>query len=170
MRKILTCKVDFLRRDGERRSSFWQIRSVRLCLSTRSLINIDGPLALMRGLRRKRGYVLYTSRVQPCDLARLIVTCILRDYSVPIRDRAPPRSLSSLSPPNYRSHRDPRRGCSSILHCKLNDYNRLNIWKSSNIPSWLKITLHKWIVLVQLIKDKRMHLKWDRERERERVV
>lgn len=77
MRKILTCKVDFLRRDGERRSSFWQIRSVRLCLSTRSLINIDGPLAppLMRGLRRKRGYVLYTSRVQPCDLARLIVTC-----------------------------------------------------------------------------------------------
>lgn len=138
-----------------------------LCLSTRSLINIDGPLALMRGLRRKRGYVLYTSRVQPCDLARLIVTCILRDYSVPIRDRAPPRSLSSLSPPNYRSHRDPRRGCPSILHCKLNDYNRLNIWKSSNIPSWLKITLHKWIVLVQLIKDKRMHLKWDRERERE---
>lgn len=113
MRKILTCKVDFLRRDGERRSSFWQIRSVRLCLSTRSLINIDGPLALMRGLRRKRGYVLYTSRVQPCDLARLIVTCILRDYSVPIRDRAPPRSLSSLSPPNYRSHRDPRRGCPS---------------------------------------------------------
>lgn len=77
----------------------------------------------------------------------------------------PPRSLSSLSPPNYRSHRDPRRGCPSILHCKLNDYNRLNIWKSSNIPSWLKITLHKWIVLVQLIKDKRMHLKWDRERE-----
>lgn len=67
-----------------------------LCLSTRSLINIDGPLALMRGLRRKRGYVLYTSRVQPCDLARLIVTCILRDYSVPIRDRAPPRSLLSL--------------------------------------------------------------------------
>lgn len=97
MRKILTCKVDFLRRDGERRSSFWQIRSVRLCLSTRSLINIDGPLALMRGLRRKRGYVLYTSRVQPCDLARLIVTCILRDYSVPIRDRAPPRSLLFLS-------------------------------------------------------------------------
>lgn len=60
MRKILTCKVDFLRRDGERRSSFWQIRSVRLCLSTRSLINIDGPLALMRGLRRKRGLIHVT--------------------------------------------------------------------------------------------------------------
>lgn len=128
MRKILTCKVDFLRRDGERRSSFWQIRSVRLCLSTRSLINIDGPLALMRGLRRKRGYVLYTSRVQPCDLARLIVTCILRDYSVPIRDRAvysSSLSLFSLSPQLSVSPGSETR--LPVLHCKLNDYNRLNI-------------------------------------------
>lgn len=103
-------------------------------VSSRRLINIDGPVApaLMRQRRRRNENEARPSRVQPCDFTRRWSTSILVIIHV--------RFAAELHLPNYR----PREASPSIPRCKLNDYNRLNIWKSSNITSWLKITPRDW--------------------------